>query len=248
LNTEEKKTETQELPGEEEPPHHYITMTDNTQAQPQVGQESEDIQPLKGGESDVEIAKKLSAIVDSANERIKPLLDTMNEHFVRAEADKANDNLDEQALVNSVRPLLEQSTNILRETNGAIKALDPSGTISNNASRKASDHDAGKEEQHLAESLATLTGDVTKTVEGARSKIQNMPKAKKDLGPLLDMIQEPLFQIVSGVGLLLNGVLQLLGNLLDGLGLGGIVRNILSGLGLEKVLKGLGLDGLFKGK
>jgi len=82
LNTEEKKTETQELPGEEEPPHHYITMTDNTQAQPQVGQESEDIQPLKGGESDVEIAKKLSAIVDSANERIKPLLDTMNEVFV----------------------------------------------------------------------------------------------------------------------------------------------------------------------
>ena len=32
---------------------------------------------------------------------------------------------------------------------------------------------------------------------------------------------------------------------LDGLGLGGIVRNILAGLGLEKVLKGMGLTGLF---
>jgi hypothetical protein len=106
-NTEEKKTETQELTEEEEPPHHYITMTDNTQTQPQVEQKSEDTktqpqveqksedtktqpqaeqksgdtQTLKGDESDVEIAKKLSAIVDSANERVKPLLDTMNEVF-----------------------------------------------------------------------------------------------------------------------------------------------------------------------
>jgi hypothetical protein len=159
--------------------------------------------------------------------------------------------------------LIEQATSILKETQGAIKALDPDGRIAHSATRKSADHEATKEEQHLAESLGKLTGEVTKAIENARDKIKNMPNAKKDLGPLLDMLTDPLFQIVSGIGMLLNGVLSLLGNLvsfsdceegmrmtantrqLDGLGLGGIFRNLLSGLGLEKALKGLGLTGLF---
>jgi len=207
---------------------------------------AENIEPLKGDESDVEIAKKLSAIIDNAIERVSPLLEMMNEHLAKADHDREEDKLNEEELVKQVKPLIEQATNILRETHGAIKALDPDGTIANNAQRKAQDHEASKEEQHLAESLSKLTGDVTKTIENAKEKIKNMPNAKKDLGPLLDMLSDPLFQIVSGVGLLLNGVLSLVGRLLDGLGLGNIVRNILSGLGLEKVLKGLGLTGLFK--
>lgn len=165
--------------------------------------------------------------------------------MAKADQDQKDDCLNEDELVKTLRPLIEQATNILRETHGGIKALDPDGTISNNASRKSQDHEATKEEQHLAESLGKLTGDVTKTIESAREKIQNMPKAKKDLGPLFDALSEPLFQIVSGVGLLLNGVLTLLGRILDGLGLGGVIRGILSGLGLEKILKGLGLTGLF---
>ncbi|KAF8248784.1 hypothetical protein K440DRAFT_649729 [Wilcoxina mikolae CBS 423.85] len=206
------------------------------------------VEPLKGDESDVVVAKKLSSIIDNANERIKPLLEMMKQALDKAQNDKENDQLDEEALVKQVRPLIEQATNILKETQGAIKALDPDGTIANNAQRKAGDHEASKEEQHLAEALGLLTGDVTKAVENAKDKISNMPKAKKDLGPLLNMLCDPLFQIVSGVGLLLNGVLSLLGNILDGLGLGGLVRNLLSGLGLEKVLKGLGLTGLFPDK
>ncbi|KAF8534686.1 hypothetical protein BDD12DRAFT_704784, partial [Trichophaea hybrida] len=125
----------------------------------------------------------------------------------KAQNDKENDQLDEEALVKQVRPLIEQASSILKETQGAIKALDSDGTIANNAQRKAADHEASKEEQHLAEALSLLTGDVTKAVESAKNKISNMPKAKKDLGPLLDMLCDPLFQIVSGVGLLLNGVL-----------------------------------------
>lgn len=223
-------------------------MSSTEEAQQKASEQppSEKPEKLKGDEKPEEIAKKLSSLVDSANKRIEPLLETMNQHFAKADADQKAENLDEQALVNAVRPLLEQSTSILKETQGAIQALDPDGTIGNNASRKAADHEATKEEQHLAESLGKLTGDVTKTIEGAKDKIKNMPQAKKDLGPLLDMLSDPLFQIVGGVGMLLNGVLSLLGNILDGLGLGGIVRNILSGLGLEKVLKGLGLTGLFQ--
>lgn len=200
---------------------------------------------LTGDESDAEIAQKLTIIIENANQRIEPLLKMIKEHLAKAEQDKQDDNLDEDALVKAVRPLIEEATNVLRETQGAIKALDPEGKIAHNATRKSQDHDASKEEQRLAEALGKLTGDVTAGIEDARDKIKDMPKAKKDLGPLLSMLSDPLFQIVSGVGLLLNGVLSLLGNILDGLGLGGIVRNLLSGLGLEKVLKGLGLTGLF---
>lgn len=200
---------------------------------------------LTGNESDAEIAQKLTIIIENANQRIEPLLKMIKEHLTKAEQDKKDEKLDEDALVKAVRPLIEEATNVLRETQGAIKALDPEGKIAHNASRKTQDHEASREEQRLAEALGKLTGDVTAGIDDARDRIKDMPKAKKDLGPLLSMLADPLFQIVSGVGLLLNGVLSLLGNILDGLGLGGIVRNLLSGLGLEKVLKGLGLTGLF---
>lgn len=221
------------------PPHQQPEEQKQSNPPPDQGKITEDTPPS-------EIAKKLTVLIDHANERIAPLLSTMKQHFDQAEADQKNDTLDEDKLVAAVKPLLEEATCILRETHGAIKALDPDGSISNNATRKSQDHEASKEEQHLAEALGKLTGDVTKAIEEAKKKLAGMPKAKKNLGPLLDMLSDPLFQIVSGVGLLLNGVLSLLGNILDGLGLGGIVRNILTGLGLEKVLKGLGLTGLFK--
>jgi hypothetical protein len=38
-----------------------------------------EVEPLKGDESDAEIANRLSAIIDSANERIKPLLELMKQ-------------------------------------------------------------------------------------------------------------------------------------------------------------------------
>lgn len=59
---------------------------------------------------------------------------------------------------------------------------------------------------------------------------------------------EPLFQILSAVGLLLNGVLGLVGGILDGLGLGGLLRGLLNGLGLSKLLKGLGLGNWLEDK
>lgn len=223
-------------------------MTDVDQKQVDASKPAESVPDqgqLTGDESDAEIAQKLTILIENANQRIEPLLKMIKEHLAKAEKDKQDENLDEEALVKAVKPLIEEATNVLRETQGAIKALDPEGKIAHNATRKSQDHDASKEEQRLAEALGKLTGDVTAGIEDARDKIKDMPKAKKDLGPLLSMLSEPLFQIVSGVGLLLNGVLSLLGNILDGLGLGGIVRNLLSGLGLEKVLKGLGLTGLF---
>lgn len=66
----------------------------------------------------------------------------------------------------------------------------------------------------------------------AKDKLDNYPKAKRDLGPLLDALSrtsmliwnlvsftdrglEPITQIVGGVALLVAGVLNLLGNLVS---------------------------------
>jgi hypothetical protein len=58
---------------------------------------------------------------------------------------------------------------------------------------------------------------------------------------LLDALGQPLTQIVGGVGLLLAGVLNLLGNLLSGLGLDSLLKGIVSATGLDKIYNGLGL-------
>ena len=92
--------------------------------------------------------------------------------------------------------------------------------------------------------ISQLTGTVTECIENAKRKIEDMPHAKKELNPLWGLLTEPLFQIIAAVGLLLNGVLELVGRLLNGLGLGGLVNNILGGLGLTNVLKVLGIVGV----
>lgn len=165
---------------------------------------------------DSELAVKMSNVIDPALDRMKPLLklisevrfsvtrspvftaDNCNPHRVRtssipqrlarAKRDQEKDELDEDALVKDVKPLIESAYNVLQETLGGIKALDPGGKVSQQSSRKAADHQATPEEQHLAESLATLTGDVTETIENAKNVIQDMPHAKNNLGPLLDAL------------------------------------------------------------
>ncbi|EIM83294.1 uncharacterized protein STEHIDRAFT_141108 [Stereum hirsutum FP-91666 SS1] len=193
---------------------------------------------------DAELAVKMSNVIDPALDRMKPLLKLITERLARAKRDQEKEELDEEALVKDVRPLIESAYNVLQETLGGIKALDPGGKVSQQSSRRAADHQATPEEQHLAESLATLTGEVTETIENAKNVIQDMPHAKSNLGPLLDALTQPLAQIVGGVGLVLNGVLTLLGNILNGIGLGGILNGILDALGLNKLLGSIGLGGL----
>lgn len=98
--------------------------------------------------------------------------------------------------------------------------------------------EATPEEYRLSDLLKELAENVTTTIDESKRRLQDMPKAKKDLSPLLDLMGDPLFQILSAVGLLLSGVLGLLGNLLGGLGLGGIVKNLTKTLGLDKMLGG----------
>lgn len=78
------------------------------------------------------------------------------QNLARAQRDQEKDELDEEALVKNVRPLIEQAHGILQEALGGIKALDPGGKVSQQSSRRAADHQATPEEHHLAESLGTV--------------------------------------------------------------------------------------------
>jgi hypothetical protein len=152
--------------------------------------------------------------------------------------------LDEEALVQNVKPLLEEGGQILQECNGSVRALDPDGRIAEQAKARAASHEASPEEHTLANQLSELAETVTSTIDSGKNMIADMPHAKKELNPLWGLLSEPLFQIIAAVGLLLNGVLSLVGRLLDGLGLGGLVKGLLGGLGLDQLLSNLGLTSL----
>jgi len=167
----------------------------------------------------------------------------IRKHFENMEAQKPEDR-DEGELIKQVKPLLQQAETILNQTLGAVKGADPDNRLSNKAKRNAQDHSATPEEQRLAAALKVMVEEVGGTIEWARNKLDAFPKAKKDLGPLLDAMSQPLTQIIGGVALLLTGVLNLLGKLLSGLGLDSLLKGIVAATGLDKIFNGLGFGKL----
>jgi len=200
----------------------------------------EEIETEKQLAQDKKLAGQLATCIQQSLDKINPILKMITENIEAAER-QPKEELDEQKLVDAVRPLIEQGGAILTETNGMVRALDPDGRISANAKHKTAAREATPEEYRLAEVLKELAGNVTQTIENAKKKIAGMPHAKKELNPLWGLLAEPLGQILAAVGLLLAGVLGLVGRLLSGLGLGGLLDNLLGGLGLKGILKGLGL-------
>jgi hypothetical protein len=186
------------------------------------------------------IADQMSASIQHSLDKIKPVLKNITD-TIEAEEAKSEQDRDEEKLVETVKPLIEQGSNILNEANGAIRGLDPSGKIAKTAQGRTAERKALPEEYHLAELLSQLTGEVSTTIDKAKKKVKNMPHAKKALSPLWNILQSPLLQILSAVGLLLTGVLGIVGQLLNGLGLGGIINSLLGGIGLNKILEGFGL-------
>ncbi|KAH6999561.1 hypothetical protein EDB80DRAFT_724883 [Ilyonectria destructans] len=191
-------------------------------------------------EKDVKLAGQIAACIEQTLDKIRPICKMITDKVDTAER-TPKEELDEEELVKQVKPLIEEGGKILTEVNGAIRGLDPDGRIQRNAKAKAASREATPEEAHLAEVLKELTGTITTCIENAKKKIDGMPHAKEELNPLWGLLAEPLFQILAAVGLLLNGVLGLVGRLLSIVGLGGVVDAILGGLGVNKILKSLGL-------
>jgi hypothetical protein len=130
--------------------------------------------------------------------------------------------LDEEELVKDVKPLIEEGSRILRTCKGALSGLDPDSRIASEARGRAAAREATPKEYRLADLLKELTSSVVTTIDNAKRRISDMPHAKKKLNPLWSLLTEPLFQIIAAVGLLVSGVLTLVGNLLKGLGIGGL--------------------------
>ncbi|CAK7204011.1 hypothetical protein SEUCBS139899_006762 [Sporothrix eucalyptigena] len=197
----------------------------------------------KQAEEDKQLAKKITTALERCLDKVKPICDLITQKIEEADRTKPED-LDQDALVKEVKPLIEEGGKILTEANGVVRGLDPDGRIQSKAKHHAATHEATPEEYHLADVLKELTGKVATTIDNAKKKLANLPKAEKELNPLWALLSDPLAQILAAVGLLLNGVLGLVGKLLGGLGLGGLVDGLLSGLGLNKILDNLGLGSL----
>ncbi|KJZ78418.1 hypothetical protein HIM_02456 [Hirsutella minnesotensis 3608] len=191
-------------------------------------------------EKDRKLAGQLSYAIEQSLDQIRPICKMITDKIDAAER-QPKEERDEEQLVKDVKPLIEDGHRILTEVNGVVRGADPDGRIQRQAKHRAGTRDASPEEYHLAEVLKELTGTVTQTIDNAKRKIEGMPHAKKELNPLWGLLSEPLFQILAAVGLLLNGVLGLVGRLLNIVGLGGIIDNLLGGLGIGKLLGSLGL-------
>ncbi|KAJ4418928.1 hypothetical protein N0V82_005277 [Gnomoniopsis sp. IMI 355080] len=221
----------------------HVNLLQDIKEEEEVGETEEEAQARLEKEQDKKLAIQMANALENCLDKINPILKMITSKIEAAEAQKEEDR-DEEALVREVKPLIEEGGNILREAHGVIRGLDPDGHIQANAKHKSGTREATPEEFHLAEVIKELTGHVTETIEAAKRKLEGMPHAEKELNPLWGLLGEPLFQIIAAVGLLLTGVLGIVGNLLKGLGLGGIVDGLLGTLGLNRLLDGLGLGSI----
>ncbi|VDC01723.1 unnamed protein product [Peniophora sp. CBMAI 1063] len=215
-------------PQQEQQPHYAASEASTERDEAQV-------------KADNELAERLSRIIEDANKRVIPIIKMLRQNIENFEAQKEDDR-NEDELIKAVKPLIEQAEKVLYETNGAIKGADPDNRLTNRAQRHVDDHKASPEEQRLAEALKVMITEVGGTIDWAKNKINGFPKAKRELGPLLDALGQPLTQIIGGVGLLLAGVLNLVSRLLSGLGLDSLLKGLFSATGLSAIAKGLQLD------
>jgi hypothetical protein len=220
-----------------------VTLLENIDEETYEGPTEEELEEAAKRDKEREIAEKMGTKCQQTLERMQPICKQISDYMEKADR-TPRDELDEEDLVNKVKPLIEEGGRILQECNGALRGLDPDGKIAAQAKGRAGTGEATPEEYRLAETLKELTTTVVKTIDDAKKKLNDMPHAKKKLSPLWALLTQPLFQILAAVGLLLAGVLGLVGQLLNALGLGGLVNGLLGGLGINKLLQSFGLPNL----
>jgi hypothetical protein len=186
---------------------------------------------------DRNIANSVSNEIEAARDGVRPLMEEANNLIAEQErADPKNRNEDE--LVKRVSPLIQQAGDILQKCNSNIRGMDPGG----NLRMRAQGEDALPEERKAAKLLSELTGETVRSVQDAQKKLQSMPKAEKKMSGLWKMIGAPLVQIIGAVVLLVTGVLGLVAQLLNTVGLGQLIGGLFGKLGLNKILSSIGLD------
>jgi len=186
------------------------------------------------------VMRRMAQIVDKGLDKVKPLLDMIDQTIDEAEKKKENSELDEDAFVSKMKPLIENAHGVMTSTLDQIKALDPDNKFERLAKRHVEDAQATADEKLVIDGCQELSTRVQATIDKGRKAIEGMPKAKKELGPLFSLLSEPLLQILGAVGLLVAGVLNLLANILNALGLGGALTQVIQGLRIDKLLSTMG--------
>ncbi|KAL5611167.1 hypothetical protein FOBRF1_007284 [Fusarium oxysporum] len=101
---------------------------------------------------DEELASALAYNIDQTKDKVRPICKMIDDKISTSEVQPRGESSEEQ-LVRQVRPLIEEGSKILTDTNGVIRDLDPDGRIQRNAKQKAAIAEATPEEYHLAELL-----------------------------------------------------------------------------------------------
>lgn len=208
----------------------------------------EEKQQVTDEEERAKVMKRMAQIVDKGLDKVKPLLEMIDNTIDEAEKKKENSELDEDAFVSKMKPLIENAHGVMTSTLDQIKALDPDNKFERLAKRHVEDAQASADEKLVIDGCNELSTRVQATIDKGRKAIEGMPKAKKELGPLFNMLSEPLLQILGAVGLLVAGVLNLLANILNALGLGGALTQVLQGLRIDKLLETMGYGSIGKKK
>lgn len=224
--------------GKTEPEKPTETSADKDAPQEEISEE--DKKKLADDEERDKVIKRMAQIVDKGLDKVKPLLDMIDNSIDEAEKKKENGELDEDAFVDKMKPLIENAHGTMQSTLDQIKALDPDNKFERLAKRHVEDAQASADEKLLIDGCNELSTRVKETIDKGRKAIEGMPKAKKELGPLFSMLSEPLLQILGAVGLLVAGVLNLLANILNALGLGGALTQVLQGLRITNLLESMG--------
>ncbi|KAF3920776.1 hypothetical protein ABW20_dc0104506 [Dactylellina cionopaga] len=203
----------------------------------------EERQKLTDEEERAKVMKRMADIVDKGLDKVKPLLNMIDQAIDEADKKQENGELDEDAYVSKMKPLIENAHAVMQSTLDQIKALDPDHKFERLAKRNVEDATGSADERMVIDGCQELSTRVQATIDKGRKSIEGMPKAKKELGPLFSMLSEPLLQILGAVGLLVAGVLNLLANILNALGLGGALTQVLQGLRIDKLLETMGYSG-----
>ncbi|KAK3709259.1 hypothetical protein LTR37_010997 [Vermiconidia calcicola] len=175
-----------------------VTLIENIVEEEYEGPTEEELAEAAKREEEREIAEKMAAICTQTLERVQPVCKQITEYMDKADR-TPKEELDEEQLVNDVKPLIEEAGRILQECNGSLRGLDPDGHIAAQAKGRSGTGEATPEEHRLAESLKELTTTVVTTIDNAKKKLNDMPLAKKKLNPLWGLMTQPLFQILAAV-------------------------------------------------
>lgn len=120
--------------------------------EPEPEESAEEKKAREEAEKDEKLAQSLGGLIEQGLDKIRPICKMITDKIDKAER-TPKEELDEEELVKTVKPLIEEGGRILNELNGTIRALDPDGRIQRNAKHKSNTREATPAEYHLADVL-----------------------------------------------------------------------------------------------